>query len=1009
MTKKINLIPDIECNLDQKNSDLMGTCPYVDVLERVIEENIENDTPLTIGLFGRWGSGKSSIIKTLSERLGTKSVDNSVKTVIYDAWKYSGDAFRRSFLLEMKKQLNLDWEEKLRVFYQDKHEDISTRIEIINKWWIIPLCLMPLLGLVVLGTGEEATVKWYVSFLSAISSGTLFLIKQLFTQYKISVTTPKVFSPEQFKEIFDEAISEVTEVRHTISWWKTIFKKGDQCKRVVIVFDNIDRCDKDTAKELLLNVKTYLEHNKCIVILPVDDSAIKSHLSYIGEEAEEFLRKIFNVSIRIKGLNNSDRYDFTKNLIEKYKLGFSNEVASVISQEFAKNPRRIIQFLNSLAIEQALAKKQESKGNIPKDSVTKNIDFLAKVLLLKEEYSFLYDKILFDGLNLSNWEELYKQEELYDQDNNDKRKIIEKNELKMFFGRTSGIVHPPDIRPYLMLNSKEAFISEELINLIQLGNPENVIKKIEKDSLDFNMLLNHLYEQLDVKLVIRKVAANPELKFIMWCFVQDKIDESFQSRLADFHRYFIYVKPEHISNFDSVDVMKCAKLLNEQSLVDLYKSIVSYVNAETDTKTEFLRVFIEVFDAHENLMSVKEGINQVLTEDIGFFEVVVPSLRKAKAGKDYINTEIITKHVDALSVARTETDSKICKAVRVCFAAGILPDNIHNTFLESVLDFLKGNHSATCYKFWCDNIKGCMKVVDTDSSKLIDWISHTFRSSAWPDSRDEGKEAYVSMIALLEECFILGENSVGQSIVAVYLREGDVSLIANSALRGIVEKTEPDKWNFLNDIMHKTSDINIDDEYFVVLVDILEKVEGQDIVKNNPSLLENWLNFIVNKEDIAENEKPILKQYCKEETFYELCKENQELAKGLFTKAISLKEIIDVIADIILKDPTLEDVEYLLSIDYESKDKIKTAIKSKLKAGEKNLIEWIKIVIASNNRWEASEYNELLGESLVHLATGSDDDKQQVSELWEHVAKDKISDLNKNSIQECISKIKDAL
>jgi len=112
--KKINLIQDIECNLDQKNIDLMGTRPYVDVLERMIEENIENYTPLTIGLFGRWGSGKSSIIKTLSERLAKKNTNNSVKTVIYDAWKYSGDAFRRSFLLELKDQLNLKREQCFR-------------------------------------------------------------------------------------------------------------------------------------------------------------------------------------------------------------------------------------------------------------------------------------------------------------------------------------------------------------------------------------------------------------------------------------------------------------------------------------------------------------------------------------------------------------------------------------------------------------------------------------------------------------------------------------------------------------------------------------------------------------------------------------------------------------------------------------------------------------------------------------------------------------------------------
>jgi hypothetical protein len=198
MKTKIKLIPDIECNLDQESADLMGTGPYVDVLEKMIEDNIEKDTPLTIGLFGGWGSGKSSIIKTMSDRFSQKK---TVKIVIYDAWKYSGDAFRRSFLLEMKKQLNLDWEEKLRVFYKEKREDISTEIELINKWWVTPLCLLPLLCLFILFAPEvDVATKGFFSFLSIISSTTFFLIKQLFTQHKISVTTPKIFSPEQFNQ-----------------------------------------------------------------------------------------------------------------------------------------------------------------------------------------------------------------------------------------------------------------------------------------------------------------------------------------------------------------------------------------------------------------------------------------------------------------------------------------------------------------------------------------------------------------------------------------------------------------------------------------------------------------------------------------------------------------------------------------------------------------------------------------------------------------------------------------
>ena len=52
-------IPDKEINLE--NKDLLGAKPYVETLSEIIRKT---NTPFTIGLFGGWGVGKSSIIKT---------------------------------------------------------------------------------------------------------------------------------------------------------------------------------------------------------------------------------------------------------------------------------------------------------------------------------------------------------------------------------------------------------------------------------------------------------------------------------------------------------------------------------------------------------------------------------------------------------------------------------------------------------------------------------------------------------------------------------------------------------------------------------------------------------------------------------------------------------------------------------------------------------------------------------------------------------------------------------
>jgi len=64
----------------------------------------ENPPPLSIGLFGPWGIGKSTVVKILF-KLIAKSTEQELKPIYFNAWKYSGDSFRRQFLIEVAKQL----------------------------------------------------------------------------------------------------------------------------------------------------------------------------------------------------------------------------------------------------------------------------------------------------------------------------------------------------------------------------------------------------------------------------------------------------------------------------------------------------------------------------------------------------------------------------------------------------------------------------------------------------------------------------------------------------------------------------------------------------------------------------------------------------------------------------------------------------------------------------------------------------------------------------------------
>src|SRR4051812_39993295 len=69
-----------------------------------LKEILENETCVhTIGLFGKWGTGKSTIIKLLKDE-GIK--DASI--VEFDCWKYEKDSLRRQLLLQIAKDLKLN-------------------------------------------------------------------------------------------------------------------------------------------------------------------------------------------------------------------------------------------------------------------------------------------------------------------------------------------------------------------------------------------------------------------------------------------------------------------------------------------------------------------------------------------------------------------------------------------------------------------------------------------------------------------------------------------------------------------------------------------------------------------------------------------------------------------------------------------------------------------------------------------------------------------------------------
>ena len=399
LDEEINLLESQGEN-GKLSADLLNTMPYVNTLTECVM-NAPEDKTFNIGLFGEWGSGKSSILRTFKEQISEryKAEGKKVKVITYDAWKYANDSFRRMFLLQMQQDLGFEREELMNRFYLNSSEDahIDTKIDKHKLFWGVLIVIAVIIA--VNNIGLTTDHKIVANALVSLGSLVLAVIYGAFKEVKVNIQRPHLFAPEQFEDCFNEMCEKAHHKEGTpLSFLKWI--KGEVGEegldRLIIVIDNVDRCSSELAYELLTNIKNFLgcKHNT-IFIVPVDEDALKRHFEPANtsqqDDSAEFLRKFFNICIRIKPFKRDEMYDFADAINKKHELGFEPTTVSLVANEFAHNPRRIIQMFNNLSVE---------LQSLPKEYDEKHQALVCLLLIIREEYPKFYSTLQSEPMAL---------------------------------------------------------------------------------------------------------------------------------------------------------------------------------------------------------------------------------------------------------------------------------------------------------------------------------------------------------------------------------------------------------------------------------------------------------------------------------------------------------------------------------------------------------------------------------------------------------------------------------
>lgn len=402
------------------DKDFLGFDVHANLIKELIKD--EKMLPLTIGLFGDWGSGKSSILEVLK-----KEIEKEPKTacLYFNGWVFEGYDDAKAALLET---ILKEFEDEKK-FGAEIKDDIKKLFKSV-KW-------MRVIGFGIKNIALPAA--------AAYMTGGLSLIPQLVNGLKDAAENPnelvskiKGYDTEGFLKQFVKE-SEDTDNFDVVRKFRDDFEKlleKSKIDKLVIIIDDLDRCLPDRIIDNLEAIKLFLNVKNTAFVIGADPRIVRHAIEYrykdkiIDTNAEntndrivnDYLEKLIQIPYSLPKLSDSEvetyitllfcendlvsagdfnkvleafkkfreeeRYsvfDFAKvkdavgdaSKTEKLEQNVSliAKLSPIISESLYGNPRQIKRFLNTFMLRKKLATVAHIKDF--------RDDILAKLMILE--------------------------------------------------------------------------------------------------------------------------------------------------------------------------------------------------------------------------------------------------------------------------------------------------------------------------------------------------------------------------------------------------------------------------------------------------------------------------------------------------------------------------------------------------------------------------------------------------------------------------------------------------
>ena len=346
--------------------DSLNIQKYASSLSKFIRNS---DTPITIGLQGEWGTGKTSLMSLLLENFNEDGKEREIATSWVNTWEYS--LFKGAS--ETTPAVLSGMLEKLR----DENSDIWTIKDV-----------------------AADKVKKATKFLSGLANQVIE--KQTGMNVKEANKNAKT----------EKNVAHIVEVKNLIASIinELIEHSENEIKKVVFFVDDLDRIPPTDAVEVLESLKNIFDIPKCVFILAIDyDVVVKGLESKFGKktkENEREFRSFFDKIIQVPFTMPVGAYDITTFLKTKLKdLGVEQvfieasigQITKIVRYTIGNNPRSLKRYLNTFSlINQIMDDDEDSE----KDD--NNIILLFAVLGIQVSYPQIF-RLLTQNPDYLGW------------------------------------------------------------------------------------------------------------------------------------------------------------------------------------------------------------------------------------------------------------------------------------------------------------------------------------------------------------------------------------------------------------------------------------------------------------------------------------------------------------------------------------------------------------------------------------------------------------------------------